>query len=64
MEPRFGHSFADVRVHADEAASALCDDLSAREAKRGQTRLDLVSPVRFAKKQQMVSDLVFCHAPR
>jgi hypothetical protein len=30
MEPRFGHSFADVRVHTDAQASSLCDDLSAQ----------------------------------
>jgi hypothetical protein len=30
MEPRFGHSFADVRVHTDAQAASLCDDLSAQ----------------------------------
>jgi hypothetical protein len=30
MEPHFAHSFADVRVHADETAAALCEDVSAR----------------------------------
>lgn len=30
MEPRFGHSFADVRIHTDSQAASLCDDLSAR----------------------------------
>lgn len=35
MEPRFGHSFADVRIHANETASALCDDLSARAFTHG-----------------------------
>jgi len=36
MEPRFGHSFADVRVHADETASALCADISARAFTHGR----------------------------
>jgi hypothetical protein len=30
MEPRFGHSFADVRVHTDAQAASLCDDLAAK----------------------------------
>lgn len=30
MEPRFGHSFADVRVHADSRANAMASSLGAR----------------------------------
>lgn len=36
LEPRFSHSFADVRVHADGAAARAADDFGARAFAVGQ----------------------------
>jgi Domain of unknown function (DUF4157) len=36
LEPRFGHSFADVRVHSDSAAARSAEDLEARAFTVGQ----------------------------
>ena len=36
LEPRFNHSFADVRVHADGAAARAADDFGARAFAVGQ----------------------------
>ncbi|NJK44594.1 MAG: DUF4157 domain-containing protein, partial [Pleurocapsa sp. SU_196_0] len=36
LEPRFGHSFADVRVHSDAAAARAADEFDARAFAVGQ----------------------------
>src|SRR5262245_36421048 len=36
MEPRFGHSFADVQMHADSEAHQLAQDVEARAFTTGQ----------------------------
>src|SRR5262245_57699123 len=36
LEPRFGHSFADVQIHADAEAESLCRSLSAAAFTIGQ----------------------------
>jgi hypothetical protein len=36
LEPRFGHSFADVRVHSDHAAARAADEFDARAFAVGQ----------------------------
>lgn len=60
FESRFGHSFADVRIHADSAAAALARRFDARALTRGQDIVfgtDQYSPATRAGRRLLAHEL-------